>query len=313
MTNGTTDTTERDPLAGVRWIHGSPPGGAADPKVQVVRVDDDTFIVRQSKDVSYEAPFVFLLCGTERAILLDTGAAADGGVREAVDCLLRDRERDSPGYELVVAHTHGHGDHIAGDGDFAGRPGTTLVGPGLDSVLAHFGFTGWPAQVVAFDLGGRRLEITGSPGHHETEVTVYDERTGFLLTGDAVYPGRLYARDMAAFTASLDRLAEFTATRRVSHVLGCHIEMTTRPDRDYPVGCRYQPDEPPLQLGLDRLLAVRDAAHQVLEKPGVHKFGDFIIYNGPCVPGVLRLIARGLPGLARRKVSLLIKPPRDAA
>ena len=39
----------------------------------------------------------------------------------------------------------------------------------------------------------------------------------------------------------LDRLAKFTATRRVSHVLGCHIEMTTQPDRDYPVGCRYQP------------------------------------------------------------------------
>ena len=171
---------------------------------------------------------------------------------------------------------------------------------------AYFGFTGWPAQVLAFDLGGRQLEITGSPGHQDAAITVYDERTGFLLTGDTVYPGRLYVRDMAAFTASLDRLAEFTAARRVSHVLGCHIEMTTRPDRDYPIGCRYQPDEPPLQLSLGRLLAVRDAARQVQDKPGVHKFGDFAIYNGPCVPAVLRQIARGLAGRARRKVTLLI-------
>jgi hydroxyacylglutathione hydrolase len=180
-------------------------------------------------------------------------------------------------------------------------------------VQAYFGFTSWPGQVLAFDLGGRRLEITGSPGHQDAAITVYDERTGFLLTGDTVYPGRLYVRDMAAFTASLDRLAEFTATRRVSHVLGCHIEMTTRPDRDYPIGCRYQPDEPPLQLSPGRLLAVRDAARQVQDKPGVHKFGDFAIYNGPCVPAVLRQIARGLAGRGRRKVTLLLKMPSPGA
>jgi len=310
MTDGVkdADATERDPLAGVRWIHGSPPGGPADPKVQVVRVDDDTFIMRQSKDVNYEAPFLYLLCGIERAILLDTGAAAGGGVRETVDSLLRDRERDAPGYRLVVAHTHGHRDHVAGDGDFAGRANTTVVGRGLSDVQAYFGFTGWPAQVVTFDLGARQLEITGSPGHQAAAITVYDERTGFLLTGDTVYPGRLYVKDMAAFAASLDRLATFTATRRVSHVLGCHIEMTTQPDRDYPVGCRYQPDEPPLQLSLGRLLAVRDAARQAKDKLGVHKHGDFAIYNGPCVSAVLPMIARGLAGRVRRKVTLLVKP-----
>jgi len=99
----------------------------------------------------------------------------------------------------------------------------------------------------------------------------------------------------------------------VTHVLGCHIEMTTRPDRDYPIGCRYQPDEPPLQLSLGRLLAVRDAARQVQDKPGVHKFGDFAIYNGPCVPAVLRQIARGLAGRARRKVTLLLRMPSPGA
>ncbi|MFZ2046118.1 MAG: hypothetical protein WAV12_19155, partial [Trebonia sp.] len=62
MADGTkdADTTQRDPLAGVQWIHGSPPGGPADPKVQVVHVDDDTFILRQSKDLNYEGPFLYL-------------------------------------------------------------------------------------------------------------------------------------------------------------------------------------------------------------------------------------------------------------
>ncbi len=49
------------PLRDVRWIHGSPPGGPADPPVQVLDVDDATFILRQSKDVNYEAPFLYLL------------------------------------------------------------------------------------------------------------------------------------------------------------------------------------------------------------------------------------------------------------
>ena len=98
MADGTkdADATQRDPLAGVRWIHGSPPGGPADPKVQVVHVDDGTFIMRQSKDLNYEAPFLYLLCGAERAILLDTGAVAGGGVRETVDSLLSDGNGTRP-------------------------------------------------------------------------------------------------------------------------------------------------------------------------------------------------------------------------
>lgn len=316
MTDATKGERARtaDPLAGVRWIHGSPPGGPADPRVQVLRLDDDTFILRQSKDLNYEGPFLFLLCGTERALLLDTGAVPDGGVRETVDILLSGRSAaDAPGYRLVVAHTHGHGDHVAGDGQFTGRADTTVVAALQADVREYFGFTDWPAQIVGFDLGARRLEITGSPGHQDAAITVYDERTGLLLTGDTVYPGRLYVRDMPAFTASLDRLAEFTATRRISHVLGCHIEMTTRPDRDYPLGCRYQPDEPPLQVTLDRLLAVRDAAHQVKDRPGVHKFGDFAIYNGPCKSAMYVQLARGLVSIARRKITLRLKPPHPPA
>jgi hydroxyacylglutathione hydrolase len=90
------------PVLDVQWIHGSPPGGPADPVIQVHTVDDATFILRQSKDVNYEAPFLYLLCGTERALLLDTGAVADGGVREAIDSLLSERRAGAPGYQLVV-------------------------------------------------------------------------------------------------------------------------------------------------------------------------------------------------------------------
>jgi hydroxyacylglutathione hydrolase len=77
-------------------------------------------------------------------------------------------------------------------------------------------------------------------------------------------------------------------------VLGCHIEMTTEPGRDYPIGTTYQPDEPPLQLTVDQLIAVRDAAQSVADDPGAHVFDDFIIYNGPCRLAKARLVVRAL-------------------
>jgi hydroxyacylglutathione hydrolase len=127
--------------------------------------------MRQSKAVHFEAPFIFLLFGNERALLLDTGATADPArfpLRSTVDRLVAEWLAEHPreSYELVVAHTHGHGDHKAGDRQFADRPQTTVVAPELDAVREFFGFAAWPGPNVAFDLGGRVLEIAAIPGHH---------------------------------------------------------------------------------------------------------------------------------------------------
>ncbi len=114
-----------------------------------------------------------------------------------------------------------------------------------------------------------------------------------------MYPGRLYALDFPAFVEGLERLADFAAARQVTHVMGCHIEMTRTPGRDYPLGALYQPHEPPLEMTVAQLIAVRDAARSVAARPGAHTFDDFIIFNGPSRAAVVRQVARG----AWRRVS----------
>jgi len=303
------------PTAGrmdVSWIHGAPAGRRnSDPPIQVHHYDQHTVILRQSKSVNYEAPFLYLLFGNDRALLLDTGATAAAAkfpLRATVDQLIAEwlaqHPRDT--YQLVVAHTHGHNDHVAGDAQFADRPATIVVSRELDAVQQYFGITAWPEQIVTFDLGGRILDVTGSPGHHRAAITVYDRWTGFLLTGDTVIPGRLYAFDFPQFLASLDRMVALADSRVVTNVLGCHIEMTRQPGRDYPLGATYQPDERVLEMTVAQLRQVRAAARSVAGKRGVHRFDDFVIYNQPGRRDQLTLVARGLlhklPGLTMRSV-----------
>jgi glyoxylase-like metal-dependent hydrolase (beta-lactamase superfamily II) len=270
------------------WIHGAPSRKqCADPAIQVHQSDRHTFILRVSKAVSFEAPFIFLLFGNERAVLFDTGPSADPAtiplrrtVDELVDAWLAEHPRD--GYELVVAHTHGHHDHRDGDPQFAGRPRTTIVGHTTEEVRGFYGFSEWPGQTVSLDLGGRVLELTGTPGHHPAAVTVYDPWTGFLLTGDTIMQ-------------SLERLLEFAERRAITRVLGCHIEMSRTPGHDYPAGNTYQPDEVPLRLPAGRIADILHAA-RAASKPGVYVHGDFIIWNGgqrlaPVLGQVFRLIA----------------------
>lgn len=314
MASSWLDFTRGAPVAGApepAWIHGSPSVRRnTDPPIQVHAHDRHTYLLRQNKAVHYEAPFLYLFLGNERALLLDTGATADAArfpLRATVDALLADWLAENPreDYALVVAHTHAHGDHTAGDPQFADRPHTTVAGTGADEVRAFFGFSAWPEQVVEFDLGGRVLEVTGCPGHHPSSIAVYDPWSGFLLTGDTVYPGRLYVQDFPAFLASLDRLVEFGRQRPVTRVLGCHIEMTRRPGRDYPTGCRYQPDEPPLAFTMAQLSAIRDAAHEVADRPGTHRRDDFVLWHGSPASAQYRQLARLLGDRLRNRVRTL--------
>ena len=84
------------------------------------------------------------------------------------------------------------------------------------------------------------------------------------------------------------------------HLLGCHVQMTDRPARDYPrrLGATYQPDERAPQMTVAQPDRACDTARSVASTRGVHRFDDFIIYNEPRKRDKIRLMARGLAAKA---------------
>jgi len=214
---------------------------AGAPQVRVQAYNADFFILRQAACTNYEKPFLYLIFGHHRALLFDTGA---GGVDVAtpIDTLMR------ASLDLVVAHSHAHGDHIAGDTQFVQRPHITVVGRDTASVRAFFGIRQWPTDTGTIDLGDRVIDVLAIPGHQPASIALYDRRTGVMLTGDTFYPGRLYVRDTAAYARSISRLAEFTRRHTITHMLGAHVEQSQTAFKDYPVGTVDQPEEHGLDL-----------------------------------------------------------------
>jgi len=262
----------------VAWSSGT--SGGPEPAFQVHRADEATVVLRQSIATHFEAPFLYLLLGERRALLLDTGATGDAGtrpLRAVVDGVLDAWRVEHPGCSLVVAHTHAHGDHVAGDGQFADRPDTVVVGHDVAAVHAFFGLDADGAG-GHLDLGGRRLEVLAVPGHHETSIAVHDPATRSVLTGDTVYPGRLHVDDPPAFSRSLARLQALVHARGVEHLLGAHVEMSDVAGVDFPRGSVRHDGEAPLPMTpaqLDDVVATAAAARAV---PGRYVRDAFAIW-----------------------------------
>jgi hydroxyacylglutathione hydrolase len=257
----------------VSWMHGSANCAQnADPEVQVHAYNATTYIIRQNKCRTFEAPFVYVLLGAQKALVLDSGATNTTTLRETIKPLVGNRA-------VTVAHTHAHGDHAAGDPSFSGQPGFTVVGRSLAAVQAAFGISPWPASPGQLDLGGRVLDVIGVPGHEATHVIVYDRLTGLLLTGDTLYPGFLFVNDWTQYRTSIHRLAQFVAGHAISHVLGAHVEMSSTATVGYPYGTTFQPAEHVLQLTAAHVAQLDAALTALGPTPPAQpvKYDDFII------------------------------------
>src|SRR5580658_4879441 len=246
-----------------RWITGGP-NCMEVPDWQVQQYNEDLFILRESGCTDYEKPFLYLFFGRDRALLEDTGsgpAETSRAVRGVMSRWLKRNRRES--IPLVVAHSHSHGDHIAGDSQFKNVKDVTLVPLTVEGTQAFFKIRKWPDDIGQIDLGDRIIDVIPIPGHDTLSIALYDRQTGILFTGDSLYPGRVFVRDFDAFVRSNQRLVDFTRGKTVTHILGCHVEQSTTPYVDYPVGTAYQPSELPLEMSRAHLLEMNDALQQM--------------------------------------------------
>jgi hydroxyacylglutathione hydrolase len=242
----------------VEWSEGaeSCESGPPEAPIQVHRYDDRTFILRESLCATFEAPFIYLLLGSSKALLIDTGAIEDAAAMPLADTVMDLLPMAGTSkLPLLVLHTHRHLDHRAGDPQFAALAGVQVVPAFLEDVQEHFAFTSWPEDSAHVELGDRTIDVIPTPGHEDTHVAFYDRKTGLFFSGDFLLPGRLLVEDSDEYLASALRVADFIKTRPITHVLGAHIEMN-REGELFPWGSTHHPDERALPLTKEDLLAL---------------------------------------------------------
>lgn len=179
----------------------------------------------------FEEAISYLVVGTERALLLDTGLGI-GDIR-AVTAALTD-------LEPIVVNSHTHYDHIGGNHAFTTVFGTRtsfteanargkkheevaeFVGdgwiwketpPGFSRdgyAIRRFTITETLKDGDVLDLGDRLLEVLLTPGHAPDALCLLDRENRLLFTGDTFYPAVLYAHlpgsDLATYRATAARL-----------------------------------------------------------------------------------------------------------
>lgn len=270
-------------VAAKNWIHGSQNcADNLDPAIDVLAAGPDTYVLRQNKCINVEAPFIYVLFGQHTVFVQDTGATESANqfpiyatIQGLIDARLAANNSERP--TILVAHSHGHSDHTAGDAQFRNQENVVLVESGLESVVNHFEFLDWPMGETVIDLGGRELTLFPIPGHHEASVAVYDPRTQWLLTGDTLYPGRLYVFEWDEYRASIQKLVAFASVNPVSALMGTHIEISRTPGGVFEFGLEYQPNEAPLPLTTGDLDALNAALIEIGDTPEERTMDKFMI------------------------------------
>lgn len=155
----------------------------------------------------FDCASIFLLVGTKRALLLDTGIGI-GDLKGLVESIT-----DKP-YDVVM--THGHGDHTGGAGwfdsfylnkkDWEAYPFPETLERRIEytETIAKREHKSYPYSVKddirpwpkmperkpledgqIFDLGDRKVIAYECPGHTPGEMVFIDDKTRILFAGDA--------------------------------------------------------------------------------------------------------------------------------
>ena len=204
------------------------------------RLDDGVTLIREAQVKPFFRCNIWHVRGRDRDLLVDSGM----GVVSLRDHVRLVRERT-----LIAIGSHTHFDHIGGHHEFAERAvhateAEILAYPSRRNTVAD----GWvrddmftapppdgfraadyevrPAPATRLlrdgdivDLGDRRFEVMHLPGHSPGSIALWEDATGVLFSGDAVYDGALvddaYHSDVNAYLESMERLRRVPA--RIVH------------------------------------------------------------------------------------------------
>jgi glyoxylase-like metal-dependent hydrolase (beta-lactamase superfamily II) len=209
----------------------------------IEKIDNNTSVISEYKH--WEETHCYVLNGTERCLLIDTGLGVEN-IWEEVQKLT-----DKP---VTAITTHVHYDHFGGHEYFPDfyvhqaeiewiRGSFPLTLKQVRNILTekpcdfpdnfdvnkYYLFKGELTKVLTdsdiIDLGKRRVKVLHTPGHSPGHMCFYEEEKGYLYTGDLIYLGVLLAwfpsTDPIAYMNSIKKLLPL----RVSKILPAHHDL----------------------------------------------------------------------------------------
>ncbi|MDF2880538.1 MAG: fold metallo-hydrolase [Clostridiaceae bacterium] len=246
-------------------------------------IDDNTFAI--SEYGHWEKTHSYLLLGRKYALLIDTGLGI-GNIKKEVNKLTN--------LPVKVVTTHAHWDHIGGHKLFNDiyvhendaqwlRKGLpipisvirknilkepfTIEPPENFDVSKYTIFTSDSLNILRdkdiINIGSREIKVIHTPGHSPGHICLFEEKTGYLFTGDLIYLGTLYAfypsTNPLDFKNSVDKISNL---KKVVKIFPGHNELEISNDIIQRVKCAFQ------HLEEIKLLS---------QGSGTFNFGDFNI------------------------------------
>lgn len=209
----------------------------------VEKIDSRTYVISEYKH--YEKTHCYLVMGNQRAALIDTGLGISN-IHKDISEITR--------LPILVITTHVHWDHIGGHKYFKNFavhqndiPWICDEFPLPLSVVKHeilkcndnlpndFNiesyktFKGNPTVVLkdndVISLGDRELKVIHTPGHSPGHICIFEEKTGYLFTGDLVYKGKIdvsyESTDPSKYMKSIEKVSRL----KVKKVLPGHFNL----------------------------------------------------------------------------------------